>query len=117
MDEFFKSMALDLVHLDKYIAGDVALRDEILSMFAERAIQLNGELKTTQTDQERKITLHTLKGGARGVGAWALGDLCEKAERINGMPDKSVEQSALIVKIDAAVDEAAAAIQSLRKAA
>ena len=108
---------IDLVHLEKYVAGDNALRDEILSMFAERATELNAALKTTQTEQERKLTLHTLKGGARGVGAWTLGDLCERAERINGVPEKAAEQAALIEEIDAAVADIALAVQRLCKAA
>lgn len=109
--------AIDLVHLEKYVAGDDALRDEILSMFAERAVSLNEDLKTSQTDDERKMTLHTLKGGARGVGAWALGDLCEKAEKLSGATDKQVEQGALLAAIDKAVDDVAAAVQTLRAAA
>lgn len=108
---------IDLVHLEKYVAGDDALRAEILSMFAARAAELNAALKAPQTEQERKLTLHTLKGGARGIGAWALGDLCERAESVNGLPGKQVEQDALIDRIDEAVEAIAAAVQSLCKAA
>lgn len=108
---------IDLVHLEKYVAGDDALRAEILSMFAARAAELNAALKTPQTEQERKLTLHTLKGGARGIGAWALGDLCERAENVNGLPGKQAEQDALIDRIDEAVEAIAAAVQSLCKAA
>lgn len=108
---------IDLVHLEKYVAGDNALRDEILSMFAGRALELSAQLKTTQTDEERKLALHTLKGGARGVGAWALGDLCEKAERMNGVPESAADQAAVIEEIDAAVANVVAAVQTLRDAA
>lgn len=108
---------IDLDHLEKYVGGDDALRDEILTLFAERAISLNAELKATQTEEERKLTLHTLKGGARGVGAWALGDLCEQAERMNGNSEKAAEQAVLMVDIEKAVSEVAAAVQILSKAA
>ena len=109
--------AIDLVHLEKYVAGDAALRDEILTMFAERAHELNEALKLRQSDHDRKVTLHTLKGGARGVGAWALGDLCEKAEQINTVPEKAAEQKALIGEIDKAVADVVAAVQTLHNAA
>lgn len=108
---------IDLEHLDKYVAGDIALRDEILTMFAERAASLNADLNTAQTDDERKLTLHTLKGGARGVGAWALGDLCEKAERLSGMAEKAADQTALLSDIGVAVSEVVAAVQVLHEAA
>ena len=111
------SAVIDLVHLEKYIAGDDALRVEILSMFAARAAELNAALKTPQTVQERKLTLHTLKGGARGIGAWKLGDLCARAETMNGVPEKQGEQDALIGEIDLAVEEIVAAVQSLCQAA
>lgn len=108
---------IDLVHLEKYVAGDNALRDEILTLFAERALEMSATLKTPQTDKERKLTLHTLKGGARGVGAWALGDLCERAERLAGQADGDEAQDALIERIDAAVAEIAALIRRLSEAA
>lgn len=108
---------IDLDHLEKYVAGDDALRDEILTLFAERAVSMNAELKATQTEEERKLTLHTLKGGARGVGAWVLGDLCEQAERMNDNPEKSAEQAVLMADIEKAVSDVADAVQMLRKAA
>ncbi len=108
---------IDLAHLEKYVAGDTTLRDEILSLFADRALEMCAALKTPQTDKERKLTLHTLKGGARGIGAWMLGDLCERAERIADAPGREDERNALIRRIDAAVNDVVAFIGRLREAA
>lgn len=75
---------IDLDHLEKYVAGDDALRDEILELYVERASYLGEQLEAAQTDEAWKDAAHALKGAARGVGAWALGDLCQEAEKLAG---------------------------------
>lgn len=75
---------IDFDHLEKYVAGDDALRDEILQIFIEQVESLLDQFDVFQSDESWKTTAHTLKGAARGVGAWELGRLCEEAEGLIG---------------------------------
>lgn len=75
---------IDLDHLDLYVCGDDALRDEILAIFEEQAEIWAGLLDPDAEDATWHAAAHALKGAARGVGAWQLGDLCAKAESLTG---------------------------------
>lgn len=102
---------IDLDHLEIYIAGDEALRDEILTIFEEQADRWLGVLDPDQTDEGWKNSAHGLKGAARGIGAWEVGDLCEEAEGLIGQnPGKIERRAALLMslrtKLNATVDEA-----------
>ena len=77
--------------------GDLGLRDEILSIFDEQVVMLVAQFDEAQTDEHWSNTAHTLKGASRGVGAWELGDLCEKAEKIIGSDSDKAEQREVIL--------------------
>ena len=92
--------AIDFDHLEKYVAGDDALRDEILGIFAEQVRNLLEQFDVFQPDEDWKNTAHTLKGASRGVGAWALGQLCEDAEKLTGAaPAKREARATLLVSL------------------
>jgi len=102
---------IDEGHLDKYVCGDAALRDEILSIFVEQAGKLLSQFDTMLADEHWRDVAHALKGAARGVGAWALGDLCEEAEMLVGETSGLAERRAsLLVSLrhmaKSAVDDA-----------
>lgn len=102
---------IDFDHLEKYVAGDDALRDEILEIFTEQVDNLIQQFDVFQTDEGWKNTAHTLKGAARGVGAWNLGTLCEEAEKMVGpAPAKQEARATTLVSLRhlarAAVEEA-----------
>ena len=88
---------IDLVHLEKYVVGDDALRDEILSIFDDQAALLSDQFDVDQTDEGWRNTAHALKGASRGIGAWALGDLCEQAEELIGQTAGKTEKRAAIL--------------------
>lgn len=77
---------IDLDHLEKYVAGDDELRDEILTIFEKQVDKWLRLLDPHQADEEWIDAAHALKGASRGIGAWTVGDLCEKAETLVG-PD------------------------------
>jgi HPt (histidine-containing phosphotransfer) domain-containing protein len=107
--------AIDIDHLEKYVAGDDALRDEVLSIFAEQAGKLVGMFHIQQPDEGWKDTAHALKGASRGVGAWTLGDLCEEAERLVGAaPAKMENRASLLVSIRETLHQCQAAAEKLR---
>ena len=98
-------------HLEKYVVGDDMLRDEILEIFSEQVCLLLEKFDVFQTDEAWKNTAHTLKGAARGVGAWSLGKICEEAENMIGAaPGKQEARATLLVSLRVmasdAIDEA-----------
>jgi len=94
------SNPIDADHLEKYVEGDTALRDEILYIFSDQAESLDTEFDIALSDEAWSNTAHALKGAARGVGAWVLGDLCEEAELLIGQtPGKGERRAALMVSI------------------
>ncbi len=102
---------IDLDHLDMYICGDPALRDEILTIFEEQAERWSELFDPGQTDEGWRNAAHALKGASRGIGAWEVGDLCEEAESLIGeQQGKAEKRAALLVslrtKLNATVAEA-----------
>ncbi len=102
---------IDFDHLEKYVAGDNALRDEILEIFSEQVEMLMQQFDVFQNDEGWRNTAHTLKGASRGVGAWTLGSLCEDAEALIGAaPAKQESRATMLVSLRhtarAAVEEA-----------
>jgi HPt (histidine-containing phosphotransfer) domain-containing protein len=79
---------VDLDHLNRYTGGDPALNQEILKLFEDQCALTLAQLETLAKDDGagskswRELT-HTLKGAARGVGAFGLGDVAAEAEKIS----------------------------------
>jgi HPt (histidine-containing phosphotransfer) domain-containing protein len=106
---------IDLEHLEKYVSGDVALRNEILSIFSEQARLLSGQFSDANSDEAWRNTAHALKGASRGVGAWVLGDLCEEAEQMIGaIAGKAEKRAAILVSIRQKVGDALTEADRLR---
>lgn len=82
--------AVDLAHLARYTGGDVALNAEILRLFDGQATEMVERLQLILDARDarswREVT-HTLKGAARGIGAFALGDAAAAAEPIDPASD------------------------------
>ncbi|GJL94761.1 MAG: hypothetical protein DHS20C05_11660 [Hyphococcus sp.] len=91
---------IDTDHLDKYVMGDTSLRDEVLTIFNDQAVVLEQQFSDAQSDEDWTEAAHALKGASRGIGAWALGDLCDDAESLIGViSDKTEKRAALLKKI------------------
>jgi chemotaxis protein histidine kinase CheA len=71
---------VDLVHLSNQTMGDRALENEILEIFLNHAHRYVDEWKNSKNFQARKRAAHTLRGGAKGIGAWDLADMAHAAE-------------------------------------
>ena len=78
------SEPIDLAHLDRYICGDRGLLEEVLSMFMEQARGFAEDMHPDMDDEAWRLAAHTLKGASRGVGAFALGEVAAKAEKMIG---------------------------------
>ena len=70
--------AVDFPYLEAFAAGDAQVVEEVLGLFQEQA-QMWSPMLEAGVDGWRDA-VHTVKGAARGVGAHALGDACERAE-------------------------------------
>ena len=82
--------AVDLEHLARYTGGDESLNAEILRLFDSQANALVEQLQNileARDTKSWKVTIHTLKGAARGIGAFTLGDAAAAAEPIDPSSD------------------------------
>ena len=77
---------IDLSHLARYTGGERALNGEILRLFDNQLREMVAKLKTVLDARDtrgwREIT-HTIKGAARGVGAFGVGEAAAAAEPID----------------------------------
>jgi HPt (histidine-containing phosphotransfer) domain-containing protein len=77
---------IDLEHLARYTGGDKALNSEILRLFdgqiSDMVTQLNAVRALSDAKRWREIT-HTIKGAARGVGAFGMGEMAAAAEPVD----------------------------------
>ena len=78
--------AVDLNHLARYTGGDAAVNAEVLRLFDAQATDLVARLHAILDARDAKswkeIT-HTIKGAARGIGAFEMADAAAKCEPID----------------------------------
>ena len=71
---------VDLVHLGSQTQGDEALEAEVLSMFKTQS-QIYMKMMLNSCDVTNRIrAAHSLKGAARGIGAFELADRAGEVE-------------------------------------
>ena len=70
--------AIDTTHLDKQTMGDKDLARSILQIFADQLSLKLGTLEPGSADFAEQA--HSLKGSARGVGAWDVAAAAESLE-------------------------------------
>ena len=87
-------------YLEGFAAGDSDVVDEVLGLFREQAAIWGPMLEAGQPGW--RDAAHTVKGMARGIGAFALGDACEAAEAGTG------SLGAVRMEIDRALADVAA---------
>jgi HPt (histidine-containing phosphotransfer) domain-containing protein len=69
---------IDIAHLRRMTLGDAALEREVLNMFSAQASRLLQALAARPPDAS--ALAHTLKGSARAIGAFAVGDAAAHLE-------------------------------------
>jgi len=97
---------VDFAYLERFAAGDRTVVKEVLKLF--RASYEDWAARLTPDAADWRDVAHTIKGAGRGVGAFALGDACEKAE-LEGpahLPALRTELDAAMAEIDAYLDRA-----------
>ena len=78
---------VDVNHLNRYTGGDASLNREILQLFDTQCREMVVKLEELagQGDLAGKAwkeLTHSLKGAARGVGAFGLADVAAEAEKL-----------------------------------
>ena len=105
---------IDLVHLARMTLGDRSLEREVLELFDRQAGILIVRMQQTAR-AGIGATAHTLKGSARGIGAWRVAraaEVVEKAADEAGEP----ELTAAVRRLGAAAEESRALIADLLRA-
>lgn len=72
---------VDYQHLGAQAAGDLGVMREVLCLFLTHTEQVIDELERADDPKVWKQWTHTLKGSARGIGAFAVADAAAVAER------------------------------------
>jgi len=72
---------VDLVHLARYTMGNRDLEREVLTLFARQSDIYVARLREARDAKSWIEAAHTLKGSARGIGAWQVAEAAERAER------------------------------------
>ena len=70
---------LDLDHLERMTLGEKELQREVLMLFTQQSTDLLARLE--KLPREGASLAHTLKGSARGIGAFAVAEAAENLER------------------------------------
>ena len=105
---------IDLEHLSRMTLGDRALEREVLALFDRQAEMLIVKM------QDASVTVvsayaHTLKGSARGIGAFAVARAAEAVETAANTSDRTKLVAAL-TQLGAAIGEAKRVIAELLRA-
>ena len=98
--------AIDREHLSKMTLGERSLEREVLELFDQQATMLTGRMREA-APAVIAASAHTLKGSARGIGAWRVARAADAVERA------ACNQTQLKLAVDrlgASVSEAKAVI-------
>jgi hypothetical protein len=98
---------IDLVHLARMTLGERSLEREVLALFDRQATLLLARMRSAAPAGILTLA-HTLKGSARGIGAWRVARAAEALEGVSGP-----ETAAAIDGLAAAVEEVRAVIAEL----
>lgn len=71
---------VDLVHLSKYTLGNRSLEKEVLELFNQQSVIYLKRLAEAENMVAWNQAAHTIKGSAKGIGAWKVAEIAENAE-------------------------------------
>ena len=103
---------VDLVHLARHTFGDTELEREVLQLFVAQSHAYLNRLKEARDTEQWRRASHTIKGSARGIGAWAVAARAEAAERL-GSDVEDTRCREAIIALEEEIDSANSYIRSL----
>ncbi len=80
------SAVIDLEHLARYTGGDRTINAEVMRLFDGQATELVARLQSILDARDAKSwteVTHTLKGAARGIGTFPMGEAAASCEPID----------------------------------
>jgi HPt (histidine-containing phosphotransfer) domain-containing protein len=98
---------LDLTHLFRMTLGDHGLEREVLALFDQQVDMLIARMAAVDPSCVAALA-HTIKGSARGIGAWPV---ARAAEAVESAPP--AEREPAVAALAAAAGEARAAIADI----
>lgn len=75
---------VDLVHLARYTMGNRELEREVLELFRQHSGLYLARMQDAACERTWREAAHTVKGSAKGIGAWHVAMTAEEAERLTG---------------------------------
>ena len=103
---------VDLVHLARFTLGNRSLEREVLALFHTQCEIYLQRLKEAGEDKAWADAAHTIKGSARGIGAWHIAKCAEAAEALKGAARETGCHAAL-AELERLTGEAKGYIESL----
>jgi len=100
---------IDEDHLGRMTLGDRSLEREVLEIFARQTTLTLKRLAGAEPARAAAAA-HTLKGSARGIGAWRVARAAERLEQAAANKGDHDAMSAAIAELEAASLEVCAAI-------
>ena len=104
--------AIDLDHLSRMTQGERSLEREVLQLFDRQATMLTVRMREA-APPVIAASAHTLKGSARGIGAWRV---ARAAEAVELAASNKAKLETAVRTLGASVNEAKAAIADLLRA-
>ena len=98
---------IDDEHLAQMTFGDRGLEREVLEIFRRQAAIMLSRIGGVEPGAAA-AAVHTLKGSARGIGAWRVARAAERLEHASNQSDRT----ASLAELQAATLEARAAIDA-----
>ncbi len=108
-DQEQKPATIDEVHLGRMTLGDRSLEREVLEIFARQTTLTLKRLAGAEPARAAAAA-HTLKGSARGIGAWRVARAAERLEQAAAGEGDDEAMNAAITELEAASLEVCAAI-------
>jgi HPt (histidine-containing phosphotransfer) domain-containing protein len=99
---------IDLEHLARMTLGERSLEAEVLTLFDQQAAVLLAHMRDGPPAAVAAFA-HTLKGSARGIGAWRVAAAADGVEML-AIRCNAGGIAGAVVRLSAAVEEAKAAI-------
>jgi HPt (histidine-containing phosphotransfer) domain-containing protein len=104
-------VTIDLAQLNTMTGGDAELAAEAIGIFRQSA-DLWGRMLDPRSEPDHWAdAAHAIKGAARSVGAMALGEACEAAERLGRSGGASTAQA--VVALSSVKDRLGETIEAL----
>jgi HPt (histidine-containing phosphotransfer) domain-containing protein len=99
MARMSRDAIVDLEHLARYTGGDRAINAEVMRLFDVQATELVGRLHSILDARDAKSwkeVTHTLKGAARGIGAFGMGDAAAYLEPMD-LKDRALATDGIVL--------------------